>query len=210
MANTARFWDWIAQRYARQPVADEAAYERKLEITRSYLRADMTVLEFGCGTGSTALAHAPHVAHILATDISRNMIAIAREKAKRAGVANVTFRQANIDTLEASDGAFNAVMGHSILHLVDDRNAVIARVHRLLKPGGVFVSSTACLGDSALKYIGFAMAPLARLTGLLPLVKAFTVRELVDSLTGAGFKIDHEWQPGDGKAVFIVARKTPA
>src|SRR5215217_1657238 len=59
-----RFWDNLAERYARQPIADEAAYQTKLDITRSYLHPDMAVLEFGCGTGSTALQHAPHVRHI--------------------------------------------------------------------------------------------------------------------------------------------------
>ncbi len=51
MDRSARFWDRIAKRYARTPVADEAAYQRKLKITRGYLRPDMEVMEFGCGTG---------------------------------------------------------------------------------------------------------------------------------------------------------------
>jgi hypothetical protein len=42
------------------------------------------------------------------------------------------------------------------------------------------------------------------------LVKVFTVPELVDSLTHGGFVIEHQWQPGKGKAVFIVARKANA
>ena len=66
----AKFWDWIAERYARTPVADEASYKKKLQITQDYLRPGMEVLEFGCGTGSTALIHAPHVKHIHAIDIS--------------------------------------------------------------------------------------------------------------------------------------------
>jgi cyclopropane fatty-acyl-phospholipid synthase-like methyltransferase len=61
MTTSPRFWNWMAKRYARQPVANEAAYRQKLETARSYLRPDMNVLEFGCGTGSTALLHAPHV-----------------------------------------------------------------------------------------------------------------------------------------------------
>ena len=82
MARPEKFWDRMAARYARQPVADEAVYQRKLEMTRSCLRPDMELLEIGCGTGSTAIVHAPHVRHILATDISENMLAIAREKAQ--------------------------------------------------------------------------------------------------------------------------------
>ena len=67
---SAKFWDRIAARYSKKPVADEAAYQKKLQITRKYLRPDSRVLEFGCGTGSTAIAHAAHVKHVLA-DLKR-------------------------------------------------------------------------------------------------------------------------------------------
>jgi methylase of polypeptide subunit release factors len=59
----------------------------------------MTVLEFGCGTGSTAIAHAPYVKRILATDVSAKMIEIARANAERAGIENVTFGQAAVEEL---------------------------------------------------------------------------------------------------------------
>ena len=85
MADTSRFWDKLAEKYARQPVADEEAYRTKLRVTQSYLRPDMEVLEFGCGTGSTALVHAPFVRHILAIDFSTKMLEIARGKAEAAG-----------------------------------------------------------------------------------------------------------------------------
>jgi hypothetical protein len=51
------------------------------------------------------------------------------------------------------------------------------------------------------------VAPIGRALGLMPLVKVFTVQDLVDSLIRAGFAVDHRWQPGKGKAVFLVARK---
>ena len=51
----SKFWDRIADSYARKPVADEDAYQRKLRITRDYFEPEMDVFEFGCGTGSTAL-----------------------------------------------------------------------------------------------------------------------------------------------------------
>jgi ubiquinone/menaquinone biosynthesis C-methylase UbiE len=205
MGNASKFWDRIAARYARSPVADEAAYQKKLEIARGYLHADARVLEFGCGTGSTAIAHAPHVAHIRAIDISSKMLEIAREKAATADIRNVDFEQEGIETFEADDQSFDAVLGFSILHLLPDRHQAIAKVYRLLKPGGAFVSSTACLGDR------FSLVPfivrIGYLLGLLPMVKVFSTSELLDSLTRAGFRIDHQWQPGKGKAVFIVAIK---
>jgi len=61
MDQSAKFWDKIAERYSKRPIADEAAYEKKLQVTREYFRPDMEVLEFACGTGSTAIEVAPLV-----------------------------------------------------------------------------------------------------------------------------------------------------
>ncbi len=205
MNQTVRFWDRIAARYSRQPVADEAAYQKKLQVTREYFRPDMQVLEFGCGTGSTAIVHAPYVSHILALDISSKMLEIAQGTADAKGVKNITFKCAAIDDFAVPDQSLDAVLALNILHLLDDRTAVIARVHRMLKPGGVFVSSTACLGDS-MKFFKF-VAPIGKFLGLLPQVRVFSIAQLVGSLTDAGFEIEHQWQPGKNKGVFIVARK---
>ncbi len=205
MSEPSKFWDRIAERYARKPVADEAAYQRKLQVTRDYLRPDMEVLEFGCGTGSTAIAHAPHVKRIRAIDISAKMIEIAQGKASENKVTNVTFEQSSIDSFHVPDQTFDAVLGLSILHLLENTEDVIAKVHKMLTPGGVFVTSTACIGDTMT--LIWLVAPIGRFFGLLPLLRIFTTRELEDSLTNAGFHIDHQWQPGKGKAVFIVAKK---
>ena len=205
MSHSSRFWNRIAERYARKPVADEAAYQKKLALTREYLRPGMEVLEFGCGTGSTAIVHAPYVKTIRAIDISEKMLEIARSKATAAGVDNVRFERSDIDEFDAPDEIFDAVLGLSVLHLLDDRNTAIAEVHRMLKPGGVFVSSTVCLGDKMrfFKLIG----PIGRWLGVMPLVRVFTVRELIESLEIAGFAIDHRWRPGHGRVAFIVAKK---
>lgn len=208
MDRSARFWDRIAERYSRKPVPDEAVYQQKLGITRKYLNAASQVLEFGCGTGSTAIAHAPHVARILATDISPKMIEIARRKAEAAGVRNVEFEVSAIEDIDAPDGSFDVVLGLSILHLLDDRQAAIARVHRMLKPGGVFVSSTACIGEKMawFRFVG----PLGAALGLIPKVGVFRAEELRRELTDAGFDIETEWRPGNGTTAFVVARKPEA
>jgi len=205
MNPSAKFWDKIANRYSKQPVADEASYQEKLRVTRTYFRPDMEVLEFGCGTGSTAINHSPYVGHIHAIDISSKMIEIAQEKADEGNVSNVTFEQSTIEGVSVPDQSLDAVLGLSILHLLEDKEGAIEKVHRMLKPGGVFVTSTTCLGDS-LKFFKL-IAPVGKLFGLMPLLKVFTTGELVTSLTDAGFEIDHQWQPGKGKAVFIVAKK---
>lgn len=205
MDKSAKFWDKIAVRYSKQPIADEAAYQKKLQVTREYFQPDMEVLEIGCGTGSTAILHAPHVKHIRAIDISAKMIAIAQDKSKAANIENITFEQSSIDDLDISNQSLDIVLGLSILHLLANKEATITQVFNMLKPGGVFVTSTVCLGD-AMKYIKF-IAPIGRFFGFMPLVKVFTVEELVNSFTLAGFDIDYQWQPTKGKVIFIVAKK---
>jgi len=199
------FWDKIAESYAKKPVPDVEAYQKKLKVTRGYLRPDMEVLEFGCGTGLTAITHAPYVKHIQAIDISSRMIEIARGKAEACNLKNVTFNQSDIGEFSVPDQTFDAVLGLSILHLVETKEEIISKVHKMLKPGGVFVTSTACLGDTMKLFK--VVAPIGRFFGLMPLVKVFTPKELENSLTNAGFEIDHQWGPDKSKAVFIVAKK---
>ena len=208
MDQSSRFWDRMAERYSKRPIADEASYQKKLLVTREYFEPHMEVLELACGTGSTAIAHAPYVKHIRAIDISSKMIAIAQGKADDASVSNVSFEQSNIDELSVPDHTLDAVMGLSILHLLEDKEAAIAKVHQMLKPGGVFVTSTACIGDT-MKFFKL-IVPIGRFFGLMPSVKVFTTTELKDSLTAAGFEIDYEWQPKKVAGLFIVAKKGPS
>ena len=206
MDQSTKFWDKIAQRYSKQPIADEATYQKKLQVTREYFQPDMEVLEFGCGTGSTAITHAPYVKHIHAIDISSKMIEIAQGKADAEKVTNVTFERSTIDEFSVSDQTLDAVLALSILHLLENKEAVIAKVHRMLKPGGIFVTSTACIGDTMMRFLKL-IVPIGKFLGLMPQVMVFTTKELEDNLTDAGFEIDYQWQPGKGKAVFIVAKK---
>ncbi|MCD7059591.1 class I SAM-dependent methyltransferase [Pelagibacterium xiamenense] len=207
MTELSRFWDNIADKYASQPVADEDAYQTKLKVTRTYFTPESEVLEFGCGTGSTAIAHAPFVKHIQAIDFSARMLEIARERARAANVENVTFARDDIGTLDASPASFDAVLGLSVLHLLKNRDAVIAKVYQLLKPGGVFVTSTACLGDTLMMRLIGVIGPLGRAAGLLPELNVMTHAQLLKAYTDAGFEIVHNWRPGKGKAVFVIGRK---
>ena len=205
LTKTDKFWDRIADRYAAKPVPDQAVYERKLEITRELLAPSAAVLEIGCGTGSTALALAPHAGHILATDVSTRMIAIAREKASDAGISNVEFQQLAVERLHVDEGSLDAVLAHSLLHLLADWRSALTAAHRALKPGGLLVMSTVCLSD------GFSfLRPLAvpgRCLGLLPRLTFFDRATLEKAIEDAGFYIEEAWQPGSRRGVFHVARK---
>lgn len=205
MDKSVKFWDRIADRYARRPIADEAVYQKKLEITQEYLNPDMEVLELGCGTGSAAIIHAAHVKHIRATDASPKMIEIARRRAKDSHIDNISFEISSIDGLEVTGEDPDVVLALNVLHLLENRDEVVARIYKMLKPGGVFISSTVCLGASMwwLKII----MPVGNALGWLPSIKFFTSNQLKLCLQEAGFDIDHLWQPEKAHSVFIVARK---
>jgi ubiquinone/menaquinone biosynthesis C-methylase UbiE len=205
MNSSARFWNRIATRYSRKPVPDEEIYKKKLEITQSYFRPEMKLLEIGCGTGSTALTHASQVSHILAIDFSEKMIELAETKRNSAGIRNVDFECRTFKVLNLPDNSFDIVLGLSILHLLESWNETIQNVYSLLKPGGWFISSTVCIADS-MKLFKF-IAPIGRSIGLLPELAIFTRDELVQGLCSAGFILEHEWQPEKNQAIFIVVQK---
>ena len=213
MNNSVKLWDKTAESYSQQPIADEAAYQKKLQVTQEYSKPDMEVLELGCGTGSTAIVHAPYVKHIRAIDFSSNMIKIAQGKAEAKNINNITFEQLTIEELTVGDETFDVVLGLGILHLLENKKEVISQVHKILKTGGVFVTSTVCLGDTMKWFKG--IASIGIFLGLIPLVKVFTRKELENDLIDAGLTIDYHWQPNKStrkgvfklKGVFIVAKK---
>jgi len=199
------FWNRVAKKYSKSPIADEEAYQQKLELTREYLTPETKLLEFGCGTGSTAILHAPLVAQIEAIDISVNMLEIAKHKATTEQINNIHFQEASINTFVAEDGSFDIIIGMSILHLLEDKEAALEKVYKMLKPGGIFISSTACLGDKMafFKYI----APIGQLFKLMPIVKIFSIKQLKTSIANTGFEITYDWLPKKSLAVFIIAKK---
>jgi len=210
-ANDARFWDRIARKYAADVIADPTGYERTLERTRHYLKAGDAVLEVGCGTGTTALKLAPSVARFVATDISSEMIAIAREKAAAEGCANAAFEVARADAANTPDGTFDVVLSFNVLHLVEARDAVLRNLYRLLKPGGLFISKTPCLAQMGLPVR--LIVPVMQAFGKAPFVAFFSDAELEREITAANFEIVERARHGSrGKDTrpFLVARKPAA
>ncbi len=202
MVAAETFWNGIAEKYARDPVRDQESYAYKLTRTQSYMRPDMKVLEFGCGTGSTALLHAPHVAEYHALDLSSEMIRIARAK---DGVDKIRFEVGDFTTMALEPASMDMIQGHSILHLLDDPASAIRKAHHMLKPGGLFITSTPCLGPH---WWLRPVLPIARALGKAPAVSWFSQPALENMMRDAGFEIIEQWKPeGVLKAVFLVARK---
>ncbi len=201
------FWDRAARKYARDPIKDMSGYTRTLESTRQRLRDTDTVLELGCGTGTTALSLAPTVARLVGTDVSGEMIAIAREKAGAQGCGNVEFVVSPADRALRPDASFDAVLAFNLLHLIADRPAAVRHALRLLKPGGLFISKTPCLSEMN-PLLRFAV-PVARFVGKAPYVSFFSALELESEIERAGFTIIERSRHGSGRKdarIFIVAR----
>jgi ubiquinone/menaquinone biosynthesis C-methylase UbiE len=201
------FWNQTARRYARDPIRDMEGYQRTLARTRSLLSPADRILEIGCGTGTTALALAPSVAQVTATDISREMIAIAREKTG-GSVANVRFEVGGAEDAPPGEGWYDAVLAFNLLHLIHDRRAALWSIRRILKPGGLLITKTPCLSEMN-PLIRLAV-PLMRIAGKAPYVSFFRAGDLEQEIADQGFRIRESARHGSGRRdarIFIVAEK---
>ncbi len=203
----ARFWDRLAPKYAKKPVPDEQAYRRTLERVRAHLTTDARVLEVGCGTGTTALKLGPYAKEFVASDLSGQMISIACEKARVAGSENVRFKTGTLDDVTLGLESFDVVLAFNLLHLLADVPAAIQRVGELVKPRGLFISKTPCVGEDGLLIRG--IIPLLRVLGKAPFVNYVKKDSLCASIADAGFEIiETGLYPAKSHSLFVVGRKT--
>jgi ubiquinone/menaquinone biosynthesis C-methylase UbiE len=117
---------------------------RKMTIELAAIKEGERVLDVGCGTGTLAIAAGRSAgpggeAHGI--DPSAGMIAVASEKAAKAGV-DAKFQTAVMEKLPFPDGHFDLVLSSLMLHHLpaDVKRAGFAELHRVLKPGGRFLA----------------------------------------------------------------------
>jgi ubiquinone/menaquinone biosynthesis C-methylase UbiE len=98
-----------------------------------------TVVDLGAGTGRLALAAAPHVGRVVAVDVSPAMLALLREQAAKAGLANVECVQAGFLSYTHVGPPADAVYTRNALHQLPDfwKALALDRIAKLLRPGGV-------------------------------------------------------------------------
>ena len=207
MPNAEKFWDKMADKYSKSPIKNMAAYTKTVDSTKAHLLGQDSVLEIGCGTGSTALLLAGSVKLITASDISSNMIGIAKAKAATQRIENVAFVHADVfsDTFES--GSFDAIVAFNVLHLLEDLPAQFRRINALLRPGGRFISKTVCLDEHT--RLWRIPIVLAKMVGLAPPVECLTFGALEGAMSGAGFEIMEtgEFSTSRPPSRFIVAKK---
>ncbi len=182
-----KFWNLISKRYAASPISDIDAYHKKIEKLKSYLSPEDEMLDIGCGTGTQCDDLAYSVNHVTGIDISRKLLAIAETRRVKRDVGNVEFVQTTVFDDRFKSDSFNVVTAFYVLHFYEDIDVVVRRVYDILKPNGLFVLETACLGDKNI-IIGMLVRLLGKL-GLLPLIKILTTQQIEQALKQAGFSV---------------------
>ena len=148
MMNKAQiFWDKQAKRFDNSQKQFEPASKELIARTKEYLNANDNVLDFGCATGTKTLELADGIKHIHGLDFSAEMISEATNKKNKVNVTNVSFSQGTIFNNDLEKASFEKIIAYSIIHLLEDSEKVIQRIYELLKPGGLFISETACFRD---------------------------------------------------------------
>ena len=111
----------------------------KLLIAEADLRDGETVLDIATGPGTVARLAAEKLGprgRIVATDISRPMLEIARAKPGRSSAAPIEYRESPAAPLAAPDGTFDKVLCQQGLQFFPNRPAALREMRRVLKPGG--------------------------------------------------------------------------
>lgn len=184
MYKDEKFWDRMASKFDKIEASD-TAYGIFIEKARGYLKADDSVLDFGCGTGLICNEIAENVDIIHAIDISAKMIEISKRKASERKIQNIDFERTTIFDERFKAASFDAIIAVNIFHLLEEPQKYFQRINQILKPGGLIISSTPCMSEalflnSVLKVFSFI--------GLTPKLKSFTSSEMEQMLIKESFK----------------------
>ena len=195
-----RLWNRMADKYDRQM----SWWERVLfGEGREWVcsRAEGAVLEIAVGTGRNLPVY-PAGTSVTAVELSPEMLKIARERAREAGIA-ADLREGDAQHLDFPDGEFDTVVCTLALCSIPDDGAAVREAYRVLRPGGRFL---------LLEHVG-SPNPVVRAAQWL--LEQITIRLEGDNLTReplrhlrkTGFEIEELERLKLGIVERVVARK---
>jgi ubiquinone/menaquinone biosynthesis C-methylase UbiE len=171
---------------ASQVHAKGESLARLVELVQPKL--SWRVLDIATGAGHTALAFAPRVAKVTASDITDAMLAETKRLAAECGLANVRVAQAHAEDLPFPDTSFDLVTCRLAAHHFAKPAAFVAESLRVLMPGGIFaLVDNISPEDTSLARAYNAFEKLRDPSH----TRCLSLAEWIDLLASAGFEIAH-------------------
>jgi 2-polyprenyl-3-methyl-5-hydroxy-6-metoxy-1,4-benzoquinol methylase len=208
MNKSEKFWDKQAENYAKQQQNIQLTDNKDFVNTLKYLNINDMVLDYGCGAGIVSNAIADKVKEIHAIDISSKMIEIAKRITSERNIENVNYAQATIFDERYQKESFNVILAFRILHMLEDTQVVMGRINELLKPGGVFISVTTCMGEKKWAFLSILVFLASKMRIVPQHINMFKLSELEGLMTRENFQIvEYERLKDSVPHYFIVAKK---
>jgi arsenite methyltransferase len=195
------------------------------------LKQGETVLDLGSGGGIDVLLSARRVGpsgKAYGLDMTDEMLALARDNQKRAGVGNVEFLKGDIERIPLPDNSIDVIISNCVINLSADKDQVLREAFRVLKPGGRFAVSDVVtrgqvpeqLRHDMLLWVGCIAGALeegeyrSKLTaagfedvGIEP-TRVYRIDDAREFLAGKGVDVDAIAQQVDGKFMSAFVRAT--
>lgn len=204
MVDDAEIWDGLASRYDTIVRLFDGSYPAVCERLARDLPTDARVLEIAAGTGQFTLHLGRLAAHLLATDISPEMVERLRQRVAASALSDVECTVMSAYELDLPNESFDAVFCANALHVMDQPKQALAEFRRVLRRDGVFLSATFLHGVDGLRR-GVSRA----LSLVSPFVAhtRFDMETLECAITDAGFDIlASERLPGLFPIGYVLAR----
>ena len=176
-------------------------------MVRGHPRA--RVLDLGSGAGHVSFAVAPHVAEVIAFDLSAAMLAVVARAAAERGLGNIATSRGAAESLPFADGEFDFVFSRFSAHHWHDVRQGVREAARVLKPGGRGAFIDIAAPPSAVLDTFLQAVELLRDTSH---VRDYTRAEWEDAVRGAGFALDgrREHRMHLDFATWVERMRTPA